>query len=154
MSCDFVTVYAAAIITSGEYAYVKKNGKPFWYLEAVEVNPWDGISPKNCLLDKLGHLVGFQFSTEWLRYIGTTIHNKEYAPSVECEVEKNFAVIHYWLDAECINEFSYAVKDMQEVKLVDMSENKDGIFLYTDSLAAKRVMELQNKSFNDLQKLA
>lgn len=153
MSCEFVTVYAAAIITNGKHAFVKRNGKPFLYLEGVQVNPWDGMSPKNCLLDKLGQMIGFHFSTEWLRYIGATIHCSEYSPGFECRVESSFIVQHYWLDIQNFPEFEYTVTDVEKVLLSEMCDNVDNRFLYADSLAAKRVLELQDRSFNDLQKL-
>lgn len=154
MKSEFVTVYVAAIITDGDYAYVIKNGKPFLYLEGAKVDPRDGISPKNCLIEKLAKMVGFQFSSDWVRYIGTTTHEEECVPTEECNLTREFVVIHYWLDAQFIKEFAYAVEGMMRVSLSDMAGNKDNRYLCADSLAAKRVLELRGKHFKELQKLA
>jgi hypothetical protein len=153
MNNEFVTVYSAAIITSGEYVYVKKNGHQFMYLEGAEVNPFDGVSPKTCLIEKLAAVVGLQFSGEWIKYIGTSNNEKECTPTEDLTVKKKFVVIHYWLNANSLNEFEYVVRDMCKVKLVDMVENEDNDFLYTDCLAAKRVLEIKDKGFNELKRL-
>ena len=152
-NCEFVTVYTAAIITHGDYVFVKEDDSPFLHLEGIRVDAVTGKSPKNCLLDQLGTLVGFSFSPEWLRFIGTTAHISDNSPTDDCHVEDNFVVVHYWLDASSFQEFERAFKSMKRVTLTEMSENKDNRFLCADALAANRVIELQGQDFNELQKL-
>ena len=146
MDSDFVTVYAATIITHGNYAYVKKNGKPYLYLEGVEVNAYENDSPQRKMLDKLGDLIGIEFSADWLKYIGTTVHKDECTPNKKCEVEKFFSVIHYWLDVTYIMDFEHTLGNyFIKIPLQEMKDNTSGSILYTDSLAAKRVIELKLK---------
>jgi len=134
---SFVKTYVAVIITKGDTAFIKKNGKPYLYLEGTEIAADDFTAqPKTKLIAILKKIVGFQFSQEWLHWLGISTH--------QASDQERFAVIHYWLDISMFDDYLiYFGEKFISVPLSELANNTEINILQSDRDAAKRLVSVR-----------